>query len=98
MSDITSPLKNFRWQVYQQFPHRKDAIMNLLDALSGYGRQCRSVIELSETPPFKRKYTSITDAIGDGLPSADWDAIQKLHYLFSGEQQQDTPPLSLIHI
>lgn len=96
MSDITLPLKNFRWQVYQQFPHRKDAIMNLLDALSGYGRQCRSVIELSETPPFQRKYTSITDAIGDGLPSANWDEIQKLHYLFSGEQQQDTPPCFLV--
>jgi hypothetical protein len=78
MPSNTSTLKTFREKLFLLFPKRKDAIMNLLDALTAHGHQCRSIVQLSETIPFKRRYTSITDAIADGLPSANWTDIEKL--------------------
>ena len=54
--------------------------MNLLDALTSYGHQCNSVVQLSLADCFKHQYSSITDAIADGLPYAKWDEIVKLIY------------------
>lgn len=68
----------FRQQLYSHFTKRSDAIMNLLDALSSYGHQCKSIVELSLAPCFERQYSSITDALADGLPTANWLAIEKL--------------------
>ena len=68
-------LKKYREMIYyHSFNKRRDASLNLLDALCSSGHQSRSVVELSEAPCFKRQYSSITDAISDGLPSADWQA------------------------
>ena len=72
--------KKFRNTLYSFFSKRTDAVMNLLDAVSSFGHQARSVVELSEAPCFKRKYSSITDAIADGLPHVKWDSVQR--YLF----------------
>jgi hypothetical protein len=55
-------LKEFRQQIYALFPERADALMDLLDALSGNTR-ARSVIELSLNAPFRRGYSSVPDSI-----------------------------------
>ena len=82
-------LINFRQSLYRLFPKRKDAIMNLLDALSSYGHRCKSVVQLCTAPCFERQYSSITDAVADGLPNADQAAITKLIYHHTqGDQQQ----------
>jgi len=80
MTTEISALQTFREKLYTFFSKRKDSVMNLLDALTGHGHQCDSVIQLSNTNCFKRKYSSITDAIADGLPEAKWSEIRKLVY------------------
>jgi hypothetical protein len=78
--NLIEKLQEFRNQLYLRFPKRKDAILNLLDALSSYGHQCKSVVQLSTSPYFERQYSSITDALADGLPEASWDDILILVY------------------
>jgi len=56
--------------------------MNLLDALTSNGHRCKSILQLSNVDCFNRKYSSITDAIADGLPHADFNKIMKLIYDF----------------
>ncbi len=77
---MISKLKQFREILYAFFPKRRDAIMNLLDALASHGQHCRSVVELSQAACFERQYSSITDAIADGLSQVDWQAVMKLVY------------------
>lgn len=78
LSIATTKLIQFRNDLYSLFPKRSDAIMNLLDALSGQKQRCNSVVQLSSSPHFNRQYSSITDAISDGLPEGNWSDIQKL--------------------
>lgn len=59
---MLSILEQFRNDVYAWFPHRADALMDLLDALSS-NPTARSVVELSENPLFRRQYSSVHDAI-----------------------------------
>jgi hypothetical protein len=73
-------LQFFRKSIYSCFKKRADATFNLLDALSSSGHECKSVVELSESPAFLRQYSSITDAIGDGLPHASLDKTASLVY------------------
>jgi hypothetical protein len=75
-------LVKFRELLYRQFFRRKDAIFELIDALSTSAKHCNSVVQLSKSPFFTRQYPSITDAITDGLEVADWSAIQKLAWKF----------------
>ena len=79
-------LKTFRQAIYERFHQRADACMNLLDALSSHAHRCRSVVELSEAPCFERQYSSITDAIADGLAEQDWKALRKVIYQTSFKQ------------
>lgn len=90
-SDTTTKLESFRKSLYLLFSKRKDAIMNLLDALTTNGHQSKSVVQLSTSPFFERQYSSITDAIADGLPDADWGGIQKLKYDYSNLNEGDKP-------
>ena len=77
----TKKLQQFRTSIYDTFPARCDANMNLLDALCSYGHRCKNPIELCESPYFEREYSSITDAIGDGLSAANgWDSMTKIQY------------------
>jgi len=71
-------LNVFRQNIYHLFPKRRDAILNLIDAISSYGHKSNSVVELSEAPLFKRKYSSITDAISEGLPHSEKGKIKQL--------------------
>ena len=86
-------LINFRNKLYPLFPKRADAIMNLLDATCSHAHQCNSVVSLSEASAFKREYSSITDAIADGLPNAQWNKINKHVYdTFSQDNKESSAP------
>lgn len=58
----TSQFKQFRQAMYEAFEYRRDALMELVDALSST-RDARSVVELSMSPFFRREYPSLYDAI-----------------------------------
>lgn len=60
--ETISRLQQFRQELYQRLPARRDALLDLLDALCG-SPQARSVVELSLSPLFRREYGSISDAI-----------------------------------
>ena len=79
MSELEIRIKNFRENLYYLFPQRKDAILNLLDAISADADKYNSVVQLSKSEFFKRKYSSITDAI-NALKEADFAKIEKLIY------------------
>ena len=89
-------LTKFRESLYNQFPVRADALMNLLDALSSDGHIARSVVQLSESHQFKRKYSSITDAISNGLSVVDWEGVERLVYHSCFDETARTPPCFLI--
>lgn len=57
-----SQLEQFRQELYEAFDLRRDALMELIDALSSTPN-ARSVVELSLSPFFRRGYSSVSDAI-----------------------------------
>ncbi len=59
---MTHKLEQFRLDLYEVLPYRRDALLDLLDALSS-NAIARSVVELSLSPFFRREYSSITDGI-----------------------------------
>lgn len=85
----------FRQHFYSFLGKRKDAIMNLLDSLSSFGHKARSVVQLSESSRFERGYSSVTDAIADGLPTADWPSIEKLTFATTFDAAAGRPPCFL---
>lgn len=63
MSDhLIAKFKNFRDNLYDLFPARRDAIINLVDSVAG-NTTAKSPVELSLNSPFLRTYNSIYDAI-----------------------------------
>jgi len=89
LSTLTKKLNQFRSELHLLFPKRKDAIMNLIDALCSTGHQCKSVVQLSTSPHFERQYSSVTDAIADGLSEARWKDIRALSYQYVSEYSED---------
>ena len=71
-------LQNFRQSLYSLFEKRADSLFNLLDALCRDGHKCKSVVELSQSASFEREYSSITDAICNGLSQVDYKKIETL--------------------
>ena len=67
--NAAEPLGKFRQQIYESFPKRRDATMNLLDSLCA-NTAAGSVVELSLNGPFDRKYSSVHDAIDRFAPAA----------------------------
>lgn len=57
-----SQLPQFREELYLLLPLRRDAVLDLLDALSG-SPNAHSPVELSLSPLFRREYGSVHDAI-----------------------------------
>ena len=55
---MEAQLEQFREDVYEAFPKRRDTLMDLLDALSS-NTTARSVVELCLTPPFRCGYGSV---------------------------------------
>ena len=62
IQETISQLKQFRQELYEAFDLRRDALMDLIDALSSTPN-ARSVVELSLSPFFRREYSSVHDAI-----------------------------------
>mgnify|MGYP001054815325 CR=1 FL=1 len=60
--ETISQLQRYREELYLLLPLRRDAVLDLLDALSG-SPHARSPVELSLSPLFRREYGSIRDAI-----------------------------------
>ncbi len=82
----TSILQQFRQLVYRVLPKRADAIMDLLDALTIAGH-VSSPVALSEEMPFRRQFSSVYDALGEG--EIDTDALHTiLHEQQSEEWEQ----------
>ncbi|MEO1149006.1 MAG: NF041680 family putative transposase [Cyanobacteria bacterium J06638_22] len=65
-----SELYQFRNAIYNQFTHRADSAMDLLDALCS-NQSARSVVELSLNPLFRRGHHSVFKAIDAALAAAD---------------------------
>jgi hypothetical protein len=59
---MTPELDQFRLDLYEYFPYRRDALLDLIDALAS-NTFARSVIELSLSPLFRREHSSLPDAI-----------------------------------
>lgn len=59
---MTTDLEQFRLDLYEIMWHRRDALLDLIDAMAS-NTFARSVIELSLSPFFRRKYSSVPDAI-----------------------------------
>lgn len=64
LSPILNKFKNFRDQIFSCFSFRADATMELVDALSG-NADASTVVQLSLSPAFRRRYGSIRDAINN---------------------------------
>lgn len=62
ISETITQLQQFRQELYQLLPARRDALLDLLDALCS-SPQAQSVVELSLSPLFRREYGSLSDAI-----------------------------------
>jgi len=70
IQETISQLKQFRQELYEAFDLRRDALMELIDALSSTPN-ARSVVELSLSPFFRREYSSVHDAIACLLPPTE---------------------------
>jgi hypothetical protein len=67
LDEIVNVLKNFRDKIYNYFPSRRDAAMELVDALSS-NTTAKSIVELSLNPVHRRNYCSITRVL-DEIPA-----------------------------
>ncbi len=59
--EVITQLQQYRQELYRLLPLRRDAVLDLLDALSG-SPSARSPVELSLSPLFRRGYGSVRDA------------------------------------
>jgi hypothetical protein len=71
---MKTQLEQFRQQLYESFPGRSDALMDLLDALSSH-TTARSVVELSLSPLFRQGYGSVYTAIHRFFPEDPCQAL-----------------------
>ncbi len=72
-------LRQFRGDLYDLLPHRPDAILDLLDALTS-NTQARSPVELSLQPVFRRQYGSVYDAVDNFfVPTTSAAATSERH-------------------
>lgn len=76
LAEIVPVLQHFRHRLYHFFPSRRDAAMELLDALSS-NRTATSVVELSLSPLHRRNYCSITRVLDEFIPQDSAIAHQK---------------------
>ena len=76
LEEIVPILKNFRDRVYRFFPSRRDATMELIDALSS-NKTANSVVALSLSPLHRRNYCSITRVLDEYLSKDSVIALQQ---------------------
>src|SRR5690348_16439431 len=74
MDDVLSPLTRFRTALYHHvFGARRDALMELLDALLTAAAPPTSTVRLSLAAAFRRQWPSVFDARAEGtLDVAAW--------------------------
>jgi hypothetical protein len=77
-----TPISEFREAVYQKVIWRPAAILDLVDALTIAG-QVSSPVALSESPVFRRKFSSVYDALVHG------ELGNELKSMFSDSQDPD---------
>jgi len=76
---IKPSFQQFRQALYQILPKRADATLDLIDALTVAGHVA-SPVALSEEVPFRRKFSSVYDVLGEGeLNSADLQTLLSEH-------------------
>lgn len=80
LEEIVPIFKNFRDSVYRFFPSRRDAAMELVDALSS-NKTASSVVELSLSPLHRRNYCSITRVLDEYLSQDVVKALQQRQVL-----------------
>jgi hypothetical protein len=68
------PISEFRNAVYQKVIYRRDAILDLIDALTISGH-VSSPVAISESPVFRRKFSSVYDALLHGELSQDLKSL-----------------------
>lgn len=68
-------IERFREEVYQTFEQRADAGMDLIDALSS-AVAVESPVALSESPLFRRKFSSVYDVLGKGR--MQWPRLRRV--------------------
>lgn len=68
------PISEFRNAVYQKVLYRRDAILDMIDALSISGH-VSSPVAISESPVFRRKFSSVYDALLHGEFSQDLKSL-----------------------
>jgi|OM-RGC.v1.001890616 hypothetical protein len=86
IKELKDRFVKFRLVLYSTFVFYADAIMNLLDALSG-NQSATSVVELSLNPLFDRTYSSLPRAIGGWFDSQASESVIG-EQLDSEEQRQ----------
>jgi hypothetical protein len=79
---LIEKFQQFRQKLYNGFPHRRDSVMDLLDALSS-NQQARSTAELCLNPLLRRNYSALYKAIEQCLSSVSSSATVLLR-----QQQQ----------
>ncbi len=80
-------LKNFRDKIYHFFSHRRDASMELVDALSSMS-SVKSIIELSLNPLHRRNYCSITRVL-DEFYRPKWSTNRELNSSVKAQKNED---------
>lgn len=93
---IVNVIKKFREKIYNFFPHRQDAAMELVDSLAS-NTQARSVVELSLNPVHRRNYCSITRALGEFYVGYDAKDKQKQNQQLTQMLAEYCPPLQKRH-
>ncbi len=70
--------QQWRTQLYNSLSSRREAVIQLIDALSS-NVQANSVVELSLNPLFERNYNSLYRAIQEFLPDVTSEKYQKIN-------------------
>ena len=83
------PISEFRNAVYQKVIYRRDAILDMIDALTISGH-VSSPVAISESPVFRRKFSSVYDAPLYGEFSQDLKRLQMKSNRQNGKRLQAT--------
>lgn len=96
INQIREELKAFRTNIYNFFPSRRDAAMELVDSLSS-NTHAKSVVELSLNPLHRRNYCSITRAIDEYYVDASVAEKQQQNKQLTKILSECCPPLQNRH-
>lgn len=87
ITEIIEHIKLFREKLYKLIYKRRDSAMDLIDALSS-NRDAESVIQLNLNELFRRRYSSIGDAISNFFPDEKNSIVNPMIQVKTKEMQQ----------